>query len=129
MIHNKKEKKLANLSDYVAIQILSYEFLGPIPLSEWGPPMDEVLYLLLKRSKDTFEIIYAGQTGKTNSADFFTKNEHFKCWLQNAGSESGLYLSIYPMWNSEPEQRERIVQKIISKYLPICNEKNKADIQ
>ncbi len=112
----------------MTLQILSYEFLGPIPLSKWGPPMDEVLYLLLKRSKDTFEILYVGQSGKTTEADFFTKNEHFKCWIQNAGSESNLYLSIYPMWNSEPEKRERLVNKIVSKYAPICNEKNKTDL-
>jgi hypothetical protein len=111
----------------VTLQILNYEFLGPIRLSEWGPPMDEVLFLMLKRTKDTFEIIYAGESDKTNETDFFTKNEDFKCWIQNAGSESDLYLSIYPMWNSQPDQRKRLVQKIISRYNPICNKKEGAN--
>ena len=53
---------------------------------------------------------------------FFIKNDKFKCWLQHAGSEDRLYLSIYPMWNSENDERERIVQKIISKYRPVCND-------
>jgi len=29
----------------MSIQILLYEFLGPIKLSEWGPPMEEVAYI------------------------------------------------------------------------------------
>lgn len=106
----------------VTIQILSYEFLGPIPISEWGPPMDEVLFLLLKRSKDTFEIIYAGEAARTEKADFFTKNEQFKCWLEHAGSEADLYLSIYPMWGSRQEERNRLLRKILTKYRPVCNE-------
>jgi hypothetical protein len=103
------------------LQILHYEFLGPVRLSEWGPPMDEVLYLLLRRTKETFEIIYAGESEKTQDLDFFTKNPKFQCWLQNAGSEQNLYLSIYPMWDSKPEDRKRLLAKIIERYKPSCN--------
>lgn len=105
----------------MAIQILQYEFLGPIKLSEWGPPMAEVIYLILRRTKETFEIIYAGESEKTEEADFFTKNDKFKCWIQNAGYEENLYLSIYPMWDSTQEDRKRILDKIIQKYQPRCN--------
>lgn len=105
----------------MTIQILQYEFLGPVNLSEWGPPMDEVIYLLLRRAKDTFEIIYAGESEKTQETDFFTKNAKFKCWIQNAGSEQNLYLSIYPMWGSKPEERKRLLEKIIDRYKPPCN--------
>ncbi|MEM3143936.1 MAG: hypothetical protein QXW91_04855, partial [Candidatus Nitrosotenuis sp.] len=52
----------------MTLQILNYEFLGPIRLSEWGPPMDEVLFLMLKRTKDTFEIIYAGELSTREKA-------------------------------------------------------------
>ena len=106
----------------MTIQILQYEFLGPIRLSEWGPPMEEVVYLLLSRDKDRFNIIYADQNDKTDSTDFFTKNEKFKCWLDKAGSENNLYLSILPMWKSDEHGREMVVQKIIGKYQPICNQ-------
>lgn len=105
----------------VTIQILQYEFLGPIKVSEWGPPMAEVIYLILRRTKDTFEIIYAGESEKTEETDFFTKNDRFACWLQNAGSEQNLFLSIYPMWDSKPEERKRVLEKIIQKYQPRCN--------
>ena len=105
----------------MTIQILHYEFLGPIKLSEWGPPMDKVIFVILAREKDTFNVIYVEQSEKTDKNDFFTKNEKFKCWLTHAGSEENLYLSIYLMPNSDEKDRQRIVTKTISHYKPICN--------
>jgi len=105
----------------LTIQILHYEFLGPIKISEWGPPMDEVVYVLFGKIKEGFNMIYADQSEKVTESNFFINNDKFKCWLQQAGSEDSLYLSIYPLWDSEKTDRERIVQKIISKYKPVCN--------
>ena len=118
----EKEKKLGILSNLVPIQILQYEFLGPIRLSEWGPPMEEVVYILFAKNKDVFNIIYAGESGKTEASDFFTKNEQFKCWLSNAGGENNLYLSIYPMWESNQSARKQLVRKIVDRYKPVCNQ-------
>ena len=105
----------------MTIQILHYEFLGPIKLSEWGPPVEEIVYVLFSRIKDAFSILYVGESDKTNESDFFTKNEKFKCWVSHAGSYENLYLAIYPMWNSQKEEREQIVKKTITKYKPVCN--------
>ena len=105
----------------MTIQILHYEFLGPIGISEWGPPMNQLINLLFSKTKNGFNILYASQVEKTEKTDFFTQDEKFKCWLQHAGSEELLYLAIYPMPDSEESDRERIVQKIISKYRPPCN--------
>ena len=105
----------------LAIQILHYEFLGPIEISEWGPPMNKLIYLLFSKTKNGFNMLYASQVKKTEKTDFFIQNEKFKCWLQHAGSEDLLYLAIYPMPDSEESDRERIVQKIISKYRQPCN--------
>ena len=105
----------------MTIQILHYEFLGPIKLSEWGPPMDEVVYIIMGRSTDIFKILYVDQSEKTKETDFFTKNDKFKCWITHAGSEDNLYLSIYPMYDSDKNNRQKIVNKTIGKYHPICN--------
>jgi len=118
----EKEKKLVILSNLMPIQILQYEFLGPIGLSEWGPPMEEVVYILFAKNKDVFNIIYVGESGKTEASDFFTKNEQFKCWLSNAGGENNLYLSIYPMWESNQSARKQLVRKIVDRYKPVCNQ-------
>ena len=105
----------------MTIQIIQYEFLGPIKLSEWGPPMDEVVYIIMGRFKDTFKILYVDQSEKTKETDFFTKNDKFKCWITHAGSENNLYLSIFPMPDSDKNSRQKIVDKTIGKYNPICN--------
>ncbi len=120
LIEQKKER-FGTFSTCMTIQILHYEFLGPIKLSEWGPPMDKVIFVILAREKDTFNVIYVEQSEKTDKNDFFTKNEKFKCWLTHAGSEENLYLSIYLMPNSDEKDRQRIVTKAISHYKPICN--------
>ena len=108
----------------MSIQILQYEFLGPIKLSEWGPPMDRVVYIIFYKNKDVFNMIYVAESDKTEAQDFFIKNDQFKCWMSYAGNEEDLYLSIYPMLESSQPQRNQLVKKIITKYKPICNEVN-----
>ncbi len=105
----------------MSIQILQYEFLGPIKLEEWGPPMEKVVYLILSRVKDTFNTLYVAECEKTDNNGFFTQNHAFKCWVDKSGSEKLLYLAILPMFDSNPSQRKQIVSKIITRYRPICN--------
>ena len=111
----------------MAIQILHYEFLGPIKLSEWGPPMEAVVYIIFSKNKDVFNMLHVAETGKTEAGDFFTKNAQFKCWLSHAGSEENLYLSIYPMWESSESQRRQLENKIIARYKPVCNQFDDSD--
>ena len=105
----------------MSIQILQYEFLGPIKLDEWGPPMEKVVYLIFSRKKDSFNILYVGDCEKTEEANFFKNNPNFKCWTQKAGSEDSLYLAILPMFESKESSRKTIVNKIILRYHPSCN--------
>lgn len=120
-LNRKTEKKAVYIIHELTIQILHYEFLGPVKLFEWGPPMEKVVYIILSRNDDKFNIIFADQCEKTEETDFFTKNNKFKCWVSNAGSENYLYLSIFPLWESAEDERKRIVEKIISRYKPTCN--------
>jgi len=83
--------------------------------------MESVVYIVLTRDKDTYSILYVDQNEKTEETDFFTKNDKFKCWISHAGSENNLYLSIYPMFDSDKNEREKIVNKTINRYQPICN--------
>ena len=83
--------------------------------------MDRVVYIIFSKNKDVFNIIYVGESEKTESKDFFTKNDQFKCWLSYTGKEENLYLSIYPMWESSQSQRSQLVKKILVRYKPVCN--------
>ena len=111
----------------MSIQILQYEFLGPIKLSEWGPPSPSVAYIIFSKDKDVFNMIYVGESDETEARDFFTKNDQFKCWLSYAGKEENLYLSIYPMRESSESQRRQLENKIISRYKPVCNQFDDSD--
>ncbi len=105
----------------MSIQILQYEFLGPISLDEWGPPMEKLVYLIMSREKDNFNIVYVGDCEKTDDVSFFTQNSHFKCWMQHSTSEKSLHLAILPLFESGKEYRENIINKIINRYKPVCN--------
>ena len=105
----------------LSIQILQYEFMGPIKLDEWGPPMEKVVYLILSRTKDSFNIIYVGDCEKTDENNFFIANSNFKCWVQKAGSENSLYLAILPMFDSSSSTRAGVIGKILQRYKPACN--------
>ena len=105
----------------MSIQILQYEFLGPIPLDEWGPPMEKLVYLIMSRDRDKFDIVYVGDCEKTEDVLFFTQNTHLKCWIQHSISEQSLYLAILPLFESGKEYRQNIANKIKNRYKPICN--------
>ena len=119
-IWEKKKRKYPQLT-MLSIQILQYEFLGPIPLDDWGPPMEKLVYLILSRDKDRFNVVYVGDCEKTDDPSFFVQNEHFKCWVGESGSEKGLYLAILPKFESSSDSRESILKKIITRYKPPCN--------
>ncbi|MBT8172766.1 MAG: hypothetical protein HKP26_02025 [Nitrosopumilus sp.] len=108
----------------MSIQILQYEFLGPIPLDEWGPPMEKLVYLILSKDQDKFNILYIGDCEKTDDKSFFVQHENFKCWVQKSGSEKSLYLAILPMFESSKDHRLSVYNKILSRYKPPCNSEN-----
>jgi len=120
IIWEKKKRKCSKITS-LSIQILQYEFLGPIPLDEWGPPMEKLVYLILSRDKDKFSIIYVGECEKTDDKSFFIQHSHFKCWIQQSRSEKSLYLAILPLFESSNEHRQNVLNKIMTHYKPPCN--------
>ena len=105
----------------MSIQILQHEFLGPVRLSEWGPPMEKVVYVVLARDKDRFHLVYADVCEHTDDMSFFVSNGSFKCWMERAGSEENLYLAILPMFASDPLRRRFVLDRIIDSTKPPCN--------
>jgi hypothetical protein len=53
-LFSQKGKNQPKLTHIMTIQILSYEFLGPIRLSEWGPPMEESCILFYQKTRRHF---------------------------------------------------------------------------
>ncbi len=106
----------------MSIQILQYEFLGPVSLDQWGPPMEKMVYLVLGRNGDSFRILYVGDCEKTDESGFFVNHPSFKCWINQSGSKKSLYLAILPLFDVASVQRKHVIEKIISHYKPACND-------
>ena len=117
----EKKKNQYGPTMALGLQILQYEFLGPVPMSQWGPPMEKLLYLVLSRDKDRFNILYAGDCEKTNEKSFFVQHDRFKCWVQHAASKESLYLAVLPMFDSDRPHRLGVLGRIVSHYKPPCN--------
>ena len=117
----EKKKRERSKIPSLSIQILQYEFLGPIPLDEWGPPMEKLVYLILSRDNDKFDIVYVGDCEKTDDKSFFVQHSHFKCWVEQSKSEKSLYLAILPMFESTDDKRQNVLNKILTRYKPPCN--------
>ena len=124
MFFGKKRKESNSKCSILSIQILQYEFLGPILLDEWGPPMGKLVYLILSKDQDKFNILYVDDCEKTDDKSFFIQHPDFKCWIQKSGSEKSLYLAILPMFESSKDQRQNVCNKILSRYKPPCNSIN-----
>lgn len=105
----------------VTIQLLHYEFLGPVALDKWGPPMTKVVYAILAREKDLFHLAYIGICEDTDEPSFFVSNTAFKCWIDKAASEQNLYLAILPMFNSDAMGRKHVCDRLVSVLKPPCN--------
>lgn len=91
--------------------------------------MEKVVYLIMSRQKDSFNIIYAGDCEQTFDEGFFTTHSSFKCWTDNSGSEKSLYVAILPMFESGNEERKKISDRIIARYRPVCNLEIKYDVK
>jgi hypothetical protein len=113
----RKSFKISSLS----IQILQYEFLGPIRLEEWGPPMEKLVYLILSSDKDKFNILYVGKCEKTDDELFFTRHPSYDCWTQHMGYGKSLFLAILPLFESGDDERQNVINKITALYKPVCN--------
>ncbi len=121
-VNSEREKRGLVVQTSLGFQILQYEFLGPVSLDEWGPPMEKLVYLILSRSKDDkFTLLYVDDCTKTDDKSFFVQHPSFKCWVQHAGSDRSLYVAILPMFESGEDARLAVSGKIVAFYKPPCN--------
>lgn len=71
---------------------------------------------------NTYRLIYFGESGNLSDRGFYRSHHKFRCWLDQAGVESNIYIGIYKMPSSTPDQRRNIESSLINEYNPICND-------
>ena len=104
----------------MSIAISGILFDGPYSLSSWDSTGGAALYCILYKQADKWNVVYVGETSNLDE-NVISSHQKRDCWLERTGSESNLYIAIYPMPNSTERQRLRIEAKIKIENEPPCN--------
>lgn len=109
----------------MAINFGGHIFSEPEPIIFWEPPNRAGIYAIMTfdpmARPRPFRVIYFGESGNLSERGFLRSHHRYLCWLTQSGSENNLYISVYLMPNSAPQQRRIIESLLINEYKPSCN--------
>jgi hypothetical protein len=103
----------------MGITISGIVFDGPYLLSNWDAIGGAGVYCILYKQGGSWNLAFVGETG--NLDDSIRSHHKRDCWIDKAGSESELYIAIYPIPDSTVRQRQRIETRIKIENEPPCN--------
>ena len=110
----------------MAIRYGDYVFDAPAPVAPWSAPHVAGVYAVLVADQTCqpmpFRVIYFGESRNMSARGFFRGHPRYPCWIREAGSEQSLYIAVYPMSESTPEQRRAVADRLISEIAPVCNQ-------
>lgn len=108
----------------MTIKFSNFTFTEPIRAAHWVPPRMSGLYVILvpdaRGWPRQFRAIYFGETEDYANRGFLKGHHRYRSWVGEAGSESNLWVAIYPTAAPE-ESRLAIEKKLIAEYAPNCN--------
>ncbi|MFQ5940668.1 MAG: hypothetical protein ACE5KA_03095 [Nitrososphaerales archaeon] len=104
----------------MSITISGIVFDGPYSLSNWDAPRQAALYCILYKEASTWNLAYVGESSNLDEKSISSHHKR-DCWIGKAGSESNLYIAVYPMENSTQKQRQAVEVKIKIENEPPCN--------
>lgn len=104
----------------------NYVFEGPWSLNTWNPPVRAGIYAIMCKpypltQPDTYRIIYFGETENLAERGFPWSHHASRCWINQAGSQSNLYVGVYRMPGSTKAQRLLVERALTQRYHPACN--------
>ena len=101
----------------------NYSFEGPYRLSSWEPPYRAGIYAIMKKADkpNNYTVIYFGESGNLSDRGFVNSHHKYSCFIDEAGSESGIYIGTYLMPNSSASERQKIESELVNKFKPNCN--------
>jgi hypothetical protein len=111
----------------MSIKCGNIEFEGPYPITNWEPPRRAAVYAIMmkpdpRNKPTTYRVLYFGESSNLSERGFYRSHHKYACWSREAGSESNLYIGIYRMPGSTPEQRRELESKLVEQYRPVCND-------
>lgn len=104
----------------------SYEFEGPFPINEYEPKdIAGVFAVLTKPDAENFPnrytVLLFGESTNMEQEGFNEDHDNYECVRKHAGFVENTFISIYPMTDSERDERNEIVRELVKKYTPVCN--------
>jgi hypothetical protein len=109
----------------MTIRYGGYVFDAPAPVARWSAPHRAGVYAILVADQRCqpmpFRVIYFGESGNMSERGFLKGHPKYSCCVREAGSEQSLYIAVYPMPESTPEQRRAVADVLISEIGPVCN--------
>lgn len=109
----------------MSIVYSNYTFSEPVFLSNWNPPYEAGIYVILKYDSSfkpkPYKALYFGQSSNMSERGFSSHHAR-SCWIRNAGSEDKLYIATYLIPNSKEPERLKVESKLIADYQPLCNQ-------
>lgn len=107
------------------IYFANYQFSDPECLLNWTTSEKSGIYAILvqdptSRSKP-YKVIYFGESEDMSERGFFKSHYRYDRWIREAGKETEIYISVFPMPGSTPQLRQGIEAFLIKYYRPSCN--------
>jgi hypothetical protein len=110
----------------MSIQFGDYLFDEPIPFGKWQPPKQPCIYAVLvhdpKVKPKPYTVVFFGESENLSDQSYFRSHIKYQCWVKQAGSEKNLYITHYRTPDAEPLTRKKILNALLNKYQPLCNE-------
>jgi len=103
-------------------------FEGPFSALNFIPPEKPAIFVIMtepdpKNKPHMYKSIYFGESENLNEKEFWKFHDKYECFIEDAKSESNLYIGFYDVSKFKEEHRKHIILKLIEKYNPICNKK------
>jgi len=107
------------------IKIGRYYLNGPWPLGDNSIITTSLLYAILCKKDDKYDIIYIEDVGKIEAAIDLSKKEQYDCWLKNCSQEAeNLYIALSQSYSDSekhsPEEKKKIQQDLENQTNPSC---------
>jgi len=113
----------------MTIRWRNIDFDGPYPITQWDPPRQAAVYTIMYKTDpvnkpDDYGLIYAGESGDLSDRGFYKSHHKYNCWLQYARFEGNIYIGIFQMPGSTPQERKLVEAALINQYqlTQFCND-------
>ena len=93
-------------------------FDGPYPITSWDPLYRAAVYAIMVKTNDEYRIIYFGESSNLSDRGFWRSHHKYKCFVEQAVSESKIYIGIHKMPGSTEEEGKKVEQNLIEQYKP-----------